>query len=87
VSHAMSKQNKDKCIVHALLLFMMAQGNTMKISSIKPIAEDMKVPVNDCAQMLRLAGCTITKKAATLSAALKTPLTFPQPKRGGGRGR
>jgi hypothetical protein len=87
VCHAMSKQNKDKCIVHALLLFMMAQGKTMKISSIKPIANDMRVPVNDCAQMLRLAGCTITKKGSTYSAALKTPLTFPPPKRAGGRGR
>jgi hypothetical protein len=65
----------------------MAQGTAMKIANIKPIASDMKVPVTDCSNMLRLAGCTISKKGATYSAVLKTPLTFPAPPRGAGRGR
>jgi hypothetical protein len=87
VNHAMSKANKDKCIVHALILFMMAQGESMKISSIKPIADDLKVTVNDCAQMLKLAGCSLSKKGSAVCAALKTPLTFPPPRRAVGRGR
>lgn len=87
ISYAMSKANKDKCIVHALLLYMIAQGPTMKIRNIGLIADDMKVPVADCGNMLRLAGCTINKKGSMLSGVLKTPLTFPPPKRGVPRGR
>jgi hypothetical protein len=87
ISYAMSKANKDKCIIHALLLYMMAQGNTMKISNIRHLADDMKVPLADCGNMLRLAGCSISKKGSILSAVLKTPLIFPPPKRGGSRGR
>jgi hypothetical protein len=81
IGHVMSKQDKDKSVVHALLLFMMAHGVAMKIPSLKSIAEDLKVPVNDCAQMLRLAGCQVTKKGTSMSAVLKTPLTFPPPRR------
>lgn len=81
INHVMSKQDKDRCIVHALLLYMMAHGHAMKIPDLKPVASDMKVPVNDCAQILRLAGCQVSKKGSSLSAALTTPLTFPKPKR------
>lgn len=85
MSHAMSKQDRDRIIVHALLLYMMAHGKNMKIPNLKPIAEDLKVPVNDCAQMLRLAGCQVSKKGIALSAVLKTPLTFPPPRRAANR--
>lgn len=81
IAHVMSKQDKDKSVVHALLFYMMAHGIAMKVPSLKPIAEDLKVPVNDCAQMLRLAGCQVTKKGTAMSAVLKTPLTFPPPRR------
>lgn len=87
VSYAMSKANKDKLIIHALILYMISQGPSMKIGDIRLIAEDMKVPVAECGNMLRLAGCTVTKKGTVLSAVLKTPLTFPPPKRGGPRAR
>ncbi|CAJ1915799.1 unnamed protein product [Cylindrotheca closterium] len=86
-SYAMSKTDKDKCIVHALVLYMIAHGPSMKIGNVKKIADDMKVPLNDCGNMLRLAGCTVAKKGPIMSAILKTPLTFPPPKRGGPRGR
>jgi hypothetical protein len=81
MAHAMSKQDRDKCVVHILLLYMMAHGTSMKIPDLKRIAEDLKLPVNDCAQILRLAGCQMAKKGPTLSAVLKTPLQFPRPKR------
>mmetsp|Transcript_13492 Transcript_13492/g.38916 ORF Transcript_13492/g.38916 Transcript_13492/m.38916 type:complete len:462 (+) Transcript_13492:324-1709(+) len=81
-SQSMSKQDKDKCVVHVLILYMLAHGHGMKIPDLKPIAQDLKIPVNDCGQMLRLAGCQVSKKGATLSAVLTTPLTFPKPKRG-----
>jgi len=81
MAHAMSKQDKDKCIVHILLLYLMAHGTVMKIPDLKFIALDLKLPVNDCAQMLRLAGCQTTKTGTALSVMLKTPLQFPRPKR------
>ncbi|KAL3945145.1 MAG: hypothetical protein SGBAC_000748 [Bacillariaceae sp.] len=87
ISYAMSKTNKDKCIVHALILYMIAHGPSMKIGNVQKIADDMKVPLNDCGNMLRLAGCTVAKKGPIMSAVLKTPLKFPPPKRGGPRGR
>lgn len=86
VAHAMSKQDRDRCIVHVLLLLMMAHGPKMKIADLGPIAKDLKLPVNDCAQILRLAGCQIAKKGPTVSAVLKTPLEFPRPKRAANRG-
>lgn len=80
-SYAMSKQNKDKLVVHALLVYIMAHGPSMKVPDIRPIAQDMKVPVNNCIQMLRLAGCSIAKKGVCVSVSLKTPLVFPPPPR------
>lgn len=87
MAHAMSKTNKDKCIIHALLLYMIAQGPSMKIADLKSISSDLKVPINDCANMLKMAGCTVAKKGATYTAVLKTPLTFPPPPRGSGASR
>ena len=81
----MSKANKDKCLVHVLILYMMAHGESIKIGDLKQSSKDLKVPINDCGQMLRLAGCTITKKGAAMAAALKTPLEFPSIKKAGGR--
>eukprot|EP00934_Nitzschia_sp_Nitz4_P007393 Nitzschia sp. Nitz4//scaffold3_size479765//298808//300193//NITZ4_000123-RA/size479765-processed-gene-1.468-mRNA-1//1//CDS//3329550827//7383//frame0 len=81
ISRAMSKQDKDKCVVHALILYMISQGPAMKIPDLKPIAEDLKKPVNDCAVLLREAGCQVTKKGTAVAVALKTPLTFPPPRR------
>ena len=83
LAFAMTQHDKQKCVLHVLLLCMIAQGPKMKISNITPIAEDLKYSVDDCGKLLRLAGCTITKKGSSISAALKTPLTFPPPNRGG----
>jgi hypothetical protein len=78
--YATSKPNKDKCRVHLLLLFLMAQGGrTMKVGSVKPICEILKMDTAESANLLREAGCTV-KGAST---ALTVPLTFPQAKRGG----
>lgn len=81
VAFAMSKANKDKCLVHALLLFMISQGDKMKVTSLKSIASDMKVTLNECSQKLRLAGVTTSKNGERMSAELKLPLTFPKVKR------
>lgn len=87
----MSKANKDKCCVHMLLLYVMADGGkTMTSGNIKPIADDLQMDVKDASHLLRLAGCTLQKKAGTnkTSAILQVPLKFPALKRAGaGRGR
>jgi hypothetical protein len=78
--YATSKPNKDKCRVHLLILFIMAQGGrTMKVGTIKPIVDILKMDLSEAANLLREAGFTV--KGA--SAALTVPLTFPPPKRGG----
>ena len=77
--YATSKSNKDKCRVHILLLYVMAQGGrTMKVGTIKPIVDILKMDMTEAAHLLREAGFTV--KGA--SAALEVPLTFPPPKRG-----
>jgi len=72
----MSKQNKDKMVIHILLLFMIASGSSMKIADIGSIADALKVPVTDCNNFLKYAGCSIARKGHNLSATLKTPLKF-----------
>jgi len=80
-TYVMSTPNKHKLVVHVLLMYMMAQGTGMKIANLKPIADDMKTTPTACGAYLRLAACKVTKKGATLSAVLQTPVTFPPPKK------
>lgn len=78
--YATSKPNKDKCRVHSLILFVMAQGGrTMKVGSIRPIVDLLKMDMAEASNLLREAGF-IVKGTST---ALHVPLTFPPPKRGG----
>jgi len=74
--YVMTKQNKDKMVIHILLLFMIASGASMKIMDIGSIAEALKVPLGDCRALLKYAGCSITRKGNNLSATLNAPLTF-----------
>jgi hypothetical protein len=90
--HVMSKANKDKCLVHMLLLWVMAEGGkTMKSMNIKSIADDLQTDVKDASHLLRLAGCTVKASQKTgqtkTSAILLAPLKFPVPKSGGRRGK
>lgn len=80
---APSKQTRDKLLVHIFLLFLMANGRSMKAGNIKPVASDVKIELNEAANLLRAAGCTV-KSGNTVSAALTVPLKFPPPKRGRG---
>lgn len=82
---ATSKQNKDKCLVHIFLLYLMAHGRTMSVGNIRAVADDVRIEISDAGNLLRAAGCTVTKKSGSsiMSAALAVPLTFPNPKRGG----
>jgi hypothetical protein len=73
----MTKVCKDKMIVHILLMFMMAQGPSMKIPRINPIAASLNIPAGQCAGLLKYAGCKVVKIGNDTSASLKTPLEFP----------
>ena len=78
LGYVMTKQNKDKMVIHILLLFMISSGRSMKIMDIGSIAEALKVPLGDCRALLKYAGCSITRKGNKLSATLSAPLTFPK---------
>jgi hypothetical protein len=82
-SFVMSGQNKDKMVIHIMLMFMMAQGASMKIPKVNAIADCLQVPLSHCAVLLKYCGCTVIKKGSILSATLKTPVEFPDPRRRG----
>jgi A49-like RNA polymerase I associated factor len=73
----MTKTTKDKMVVHILLMFMMAQGPSMKIPRVNPIADSLKIAPGQCQMLLRYAGCRVMKLGNDASASLKTPLEFP----------
>ena len=76
----MSKNDKDRCLVHMLILFVAADsGSSMRTSNIKPFLDDLKQDVTNATQLLRQAGFTVERKAgsSTTSVCLRTPLTFP----------
>jgi hypothetical protein len=79
-----TKQEKAKCLLHILILYVMAYGRSMKVGTIKPIAEACKMEVGQAAVSLREAGFIV--KTDGTGAALNVPLTFPGPKKRGGRG-
>lgn len=89
--YAMSKANKDSCVVHMLLLYMMVDcasggitGTAVKADDVKPLADDLKVEAKDVMHLLRQAGCTVKRNGAKIAASLTTPLTFPKSKKGAG---
>lgn len=80
----LSKQLRQKCLVHICLLYLMAHGDQMKAANILPLAKDARMELKDAATLLREAGCTVASRGSNIvCAALTVPLTFPPPKRGG----
>lgn len=87
---AFTKQLKDKRTAHALLLYMMAHGDSMMVASTKVFLSDLELNLSHATKLLTEAGCTVKKHSDgnDISVALKVPLQFPRA-RGtkGGRGR
>ena len=82
---ASSKQTRDKLLVHIFLMYLMANGRSMKAGNIKPVASDVKIELSEAANLLRAAGCTVRSGGSDIvSAALTVPLKFPPPKRARG---
>lgn len=85
---ARSKQDLQKCTIHMLLLYLLAQGKTCKVGNFTPILEDLApaVELQNAMNVMREAGCNVTKQGASnFSASLTVPLTFPAPKQRAGR--
>lgn len=80
--YAITKQLKDRRIVHILILYLLAHGREMKVGSINKVCEDIKLELKDAANFVREAGCKCTKGiTGLLSVSLSVPLAFPPPKR------
>jgi len=79
LQHVMTPQKKDKCCSHVLILYVMARGGaSMKVNDIKPIADDLKIGVDDAADLLKQAGFEVVRKPKKIiSVELKAPVRFP----------
>lgn len=77
----MTPQSKDACVIHILVLFVIAHGPKMKVEDISVLCEDIKVEVPKASNMLREAGFVLRKNTSEMvSATLNIPLKFPPPK-------
>mmetsp|Transcript_27643 Transcript_27643/g.47085 ORF Transcript_27643/g.47085 Transcript_27643/m.47085 type:complete len:479 (-) Transcript_27643:411-1847(-) len=78
-----SRQQKNKMQCYILILYMIASGKTMKVSSIDQLCRDMKLDMREASLLLREAGFTVKKTGAgDMGVSLSVPLKFPPPKRG-----
>jgi hypothetical protein len=78
--HVMSKADKDRCLLHMMILYIIADGgSTMRTANMKPLLDDIKQTIADATQLLRQAGFTVERKAGKTTATvfLRAPLTFP----------
>ena len=82
-SYTVTKQLKDKCIVHILILYLIAHGREMKVASVNKLCDDIKLEIREAITIVREAGCKCAKdKSGYVSVSLTVPLEFPLPKRG-----
>lgn len=83
-----TKQLKDKRTAHALLLYMMAHGDSMMVSSMKVFLNDLELNLSLATKLLTEAGCSVKKHSEgnDISVALTVPLQFPRARgtKGGG---
>jgi A49-like RNA polymerase I associated factor len=81
----MSRALQDKCILHVLILYILASNthaDQLHCSALLFVLLELQLDVAHATQLLRQAGCTVTKnKATTLLVELSLPLTFPPPPR------
>ena len=81
-TYSMDKPLKNKCLVHILLLYLIAHGKEMKVGSINGIAKTLHLEMNVASNLLIQAGCTVAKKVGgTVAVTLKAPLKFPPSKK------
>ncbi len=80
------KPEKDKLNAYLLILYIIASGNEMKVSSLNHLCKDIKLDLKDASLVLREAGFVVKSAGRSgggdYSASLTVPLKFPPPKRG-----
>lgn len=77
---SMSQANKDSCLVHVFVLYILGcEPKKMESSTVRDLALDMRLESQHIAQLLRQAGFKVTanRDKGTLSAKLNVPLQFP----------
>ncbi|KAL7531025.1 hypothetical protein ACHAXR_003810 [Thalassiosira sp. AJA248-18] len=78
-----SKQQKSKLTAYILILYMIASGKDMKVTSINQLCKDMKLDGKEATLVLRESGFVVKKNGAgNMGVSLSVPLKFPPPKRG-----
>jgi len=86
---SITKQLKDKRLVHILILYLLSHGRDMKVGNIRGLCNDLKLGVKVAAGFLREAGFECKSQVGKsdddegliMSVSLKVPLTFPPPKK------
>ncbi|KAL3797503.1 hypothetical protein HJC23_009867 [Cyclotella cryptica] len=75
----------DKLLAYIFILYVVASGSDMKVSSINQLCKDIKIDHQKAVQIYRGAGFTVKNAAGAVGVHLSVPLTFPPPKKGGKR--
>lgn len=81
-NRSMSKANRDSCLVHIFLLYLMANHKLAKVDSLRGLTTDLEIDGSEASLLLRQAGCKVLRKTNTYAAAIRTPLKFPAISRG-----
>jgi hypothetical protein len=84
--YVMSKRDKDRCLVHLLLLYVLIvavdNDSSLLLADLRPVVTDLKLDSVEASKLLREAGCTCKKqKDNKIQVVLKVPLTFPAVKK------
>jgi len=76
--YAVTKQLKDKRVLHILVMYLLAHGRGMKVASIESLCDDLRIGVKEAGSLYRMAGCKMKKgKGGSTSVSLSVPLVFP----------
>lgn len=75
----------DRLLAYIFILYVIASGKDMKVSSINQFCKDIKIDDHKAIQVYRGAGFTVKNGADGIGVHLTVPLTFPPPKKGGKR--
>jgi len=81
--YACTSVHLDKLHTYILVLYVIASGKDMKVSSVNQLLKDIKLDEKRGAMIYREAGFTVKKSGSgDVGVSLSVPLTFPPPKRG-----
>lgn len=80
--YIMTPRQLDKLQCHMLILYVIASGSEMKVSSVNQLLKDLNIDERRASLFYREAGFTVSKRnKGEMEVSLKVPLVFPPPKR------